>query len=61
VPIGPTPSPANDTYLALEHYKYGVPQHKRYAPELHVLTCNPTTINGADTWSGRDLATLVEG
>jgi len=59
--IGLAANPANDTYLALEHYKYGVPNTNVTLPNSTCSTCNPPTINGADTWSGRDLATLVEG
>jgi len=59
--IGPTPNPLNDTYLALQHYKYGVPNTDVTLPSSTCAYCVPTTINGADTWSGRDLATLVEG
>jgi hypothetical protein len=59
--IGPAPNPANDVYLALQHYKYGVPNTDVTLPSSTCSTCVPTTVNGADTWSGRDLATLVEG
>jgi hypothetical protein len=59
--IGPAPNPVNDVYLALQHYKYGVPNTDVTLPNSTCSTCAPTTVNGADTWSARDLATLVEG
>ena len=39
--IGPAPNPANDKQLALEHYKYGVPNTNVTLPELDVPTCTP--------------------
>jgi hypothetical protein len=59
--IGPVPNPANDTYLALQHYKYGVPNTDVTLPRLDCPSCTPTNPPPADSWSGRDLATLVEG
>jgi len=38
-----------------------VPNTNVTLPNSTCSTCNPTTITTADTWSGRDLATLVEG
>jgi hypothetical protein len=59
--IGPAPNPANNHYLALEHYKYGVPNTNVTLPNSTCSTCTPSTVNGADTWSGQDLAKLVAG
>jgi len=59
--IGPEPNAANDSYLALQHYKWGVPNTNVTLPTLTCSTCNPTNPPPADSWSGRDLAELVEG
>jgi hypothetical protein len=59
--LGPAPLPANMHYLALQHYKYGVPNTNVTLPNSICATCTPTVVNGADTWSGQDLAKLVAG
>lgn len=59
--IGPAPNPANNHWLALEHYKYGVPNTNVTLPSSTCSTCTPSTVNGADTWSSQDLAKLVAG
>ena len=59
--IGPEPNPENFRELALEHYKWGVPNTNVTLPTSECATCNPTTVNPADTWSGQDLAKLVAG
>src|SRR4051812_15022749 len=59
--IGPAPNPANNHWLALEHYKYGLPNTNVTLPSSTCSTCSPTTVNGADTWSSQDLAKLVAG
>lgn len=59
--IGPAPNPVNNRQLALEHYKWGVPNTNVTLPNSTCSTCAPTTVNGADTWSGQDLAKLVAG
>jgi hypothetical protein len=59
--IGPAPNPANNHWLALEHYKYGLPNTNVTLPSSTCSTCTPSTINGADTWSSQDLAKLVAG
>jgi hypothetical protein len=59
--IGPAPNPANNTYLAMEFYKWGVPNTENTLPTSTCASCNPTTINAADTWSSRSLAELVAG
>ena len=57
--IGPAPNPANNRQLALEHYKWRVPDFNNTLPTSQCSTCTPTTVNGANTWSGQDLAKLV--
>jgi hypothetical protein len=59
--IGPTPNPANNRQLALEHYKWGLPNTNATLPTSTCATCTPSTVNPADTWSGQDLAKLVAG
>lgn len=59
--IGPEPNPENFRQLALEHYKWGVPNTNVTLPTSTCETCTPTTVNPADTWSGQDLAKLVTG
>ncbi len=59
--IGPAPLPANNRALALEHYKWGVPNTNVTLPTSTCATCTPSTVNPADTWSGQDLAKLVAG
>jgi hypothetical protein len=59
--IGPEPNPDNNRQLALEHYKWGVPNTNVTLPTSECAICNPTTVNPADTWSGQDLAELVAG
>jgi hypothetical protein len=51
--IGPAPNPANNHWLALEHYKYGVPNTNVTLPTSTCATCTPSTapIPGpARTW-----------
>jgi hypothetical protein len=59
--IGPAPNPANNTQLAMEFYKWGVPNAENTLPTSTCPACTNTTVNPADTWSGRDLAELVAG
>jgi hypothetical protein len=59
--IGPAPDPANNRALALAHYNWGVPNTNVTLPNSTCESCDPTTVNGADTWSGRGLAKLVAG
>src|ERR1700688_3665836 len=57
--IGPAPSgPNND--LALEYYKQLVPNAEVTLPDSVCPTCDPKEISPANTWTPRDLATLVE-
>ncbi len=53
--------PLNDRYLALQAYKFNVPNTESTLPGSVCASCNPTTLNATNTWSPRALATLVEG
>jgi hypothetical protein len=59
--IGPAPNPANHRQLALEHYKWGVPNTNTTLPGSTCATCVPQNIGADVTWSGQDLAKLVAG
>ena len=59
--LGPAPNPANNRQLALEHYKWGVPNTNVTLPTSTCPSCSNPTVNGADTWSGQGLAKLVAG
>src|SRR6185437_16076711 len=58
--IGPAPNTVNNTYLALNTYKYLVPNTEATLPGSFCPTCIPTTIAGNATWTPRGLAELVE-
>ena len=58
--IGPAPNPANNTYLALNAYKWHVASTEVTLPTSICATCVPTTLAAADTWTPRALAELVE-
>ena len=53
--------PLNDRYLALDAYKFNVPNTESTLPGLECPTCNPTTLNSTNTWTPKALAELVEG
>jgi hypothetical protein len=53
--------PQNDRYLALQAYKFNVPNTEATLPGSICPTCVPTTVSAANTWTPRALATLVEG
>lgn len=58
--IGPAPNPANAKQLALEHYKWGVPNTNSTLPGSVCTECSPNqNLAGDVTWSGQDLAKLV--
>jgi pimeloyl-ACP methyl ester carboxylesterase len=57
--IGPAANPANNKQLALEHYKWGVPNTNTTLPGSFCAGCTPQNIAGDVTWSGQDLAKLV--
>ncbi len=58
--IGPAPNPANNDYLALNAYKWLVPNAETTLPTSFCATCTPTTVAANDTWTPRALAELVE-
>ena len=53
--------PLNDRYLALQAYKFNVPNTEATLPGSICPSCVPTTLAAVNTWTPRDLATLVEG
>jgi hypothetical protein len=53
--------PLNDRYLALQAYKFNVPNTEATLPGSICPSCVPTTVSAANTWTPRALATLVEG
>jgi hypothetical protein len=53
--------PLNDRYLALQAYKFNVPNTEATLPGSICPSCVPTTLAASNTWTPRDLATLVEG
>ena len=58
--IGTAPNPINNKYLALNGYKYTVPQMDSLLPSSVCNTCVPTSVSPLNTWSGRALAELIE-
>jgi hypothetical protein len=58
--IGAAPNPANNTYLALNTYKWLVPNAETTLPGSVCAACTPMTISPADTWSPLALAELLE-
>jgi hypothetical protein len=58
--IGPAPLAANNAYLALNSYKWLVPNAESTLPGSTCATCVPTTIAPSDTWSPLALAELLE-
>ena len=53
--------PLNDRYLALDAYKFNVPNTESTLPGSECPSCNPTTLNATNTWTPKALAELVEG
>jgi hypothetical protein len=53
--------PLNDRYLALQAYKFNVPNTEATLPGSVCHSCVPTTLNATNTWTPRALAQLVEG
>jgi len=53
--------PMNDRYLALQAYKFNVPNTESTLPGSTCPGCLPTTVNSVNTWTPRALAELVEG
>jgi hypothetical protein len=58
--IGPAPNPANNTYLALNAYKWHVPSMEVLFPSSFCPTCVPTTVAPANTWTPLALVELLE-
>ena len=58
--IGPAPNPVNNSYLALNTYKWVVPNSETTLPTSFCGTCTPQTLAPNDTWTPRALAELVE-
>jgi len=58
--IGPAPNPVNNTYLALNTYKWLVPNSETTLPTSFCGTCTPTTVAAQDTWTPLALAELLE-
>ena len=59
--LGPTPNPANWTYLALQSFKQLVPNTEATLPTSFCAACVPSTVAPSNTWSPRALADLLEG
>jgi hypothetical protein len=57
--IGPAPE-GPDQYYALNYYKQLVPNAEVTLPRSVCPTCVPDTLIAANTWTPRNLATLVE-
>jgi len=53
--------PLNDRYLALDAYKFNVPNAESTLPGSTCQACNPTTLNATNTWTPKALAELVVG
>jgi hypothetical protein len=53
--------PLNDRYLALDAYKFNVPNTESSLPGSTCPSCNPTTLNATNTWTPKALAELVVG
>jgi len=53
--------PLNDRYLALDAYKFNVPNTESSLPGSNCPSCVPTTLNATNTWTPKALAELVVG
>ena len=53
--------PQNDFYLALEAYKFNVPNTESTLPGSICPTCVPQELNSTNTWTPKALAELVVG
>jgi len=51
----------NASYLALDAYKFDLPNTENFLPASTCPTCTPTAVNATNTWSPKALAELVEG
>lgn len=52
--------PLNDRYVALDAYKFDVPNGETTLPASTCTSCTPTAVNSANTWTPKALAELVE-
>jgi hypothetical protein len=53
--------PQNDRYLALEAYKFDLPNTESTLPASTCPGCTPTAVASSNTWTPKALAELVEG
>src|SRR5262249_7632135 len=53
--------PLNDRYLALDAYKFNVPNTESSLPCSNCPSCVPTALNATNTWTPKALAELVVG
>jgi hypothetical protein len=53
--------PLNDRYLALDAYKFNVPNAESTLPGSNCPSCVPTTLNSTNTWTPKALAEMVVG
>jgi len=53
--------PENDRYLALDAYKFNVPNTESSLPSSNCPSCVPTLLNATNTWTPKALAELVVG
>jgi hypothetical protein len=53
--------PLNDRYLALDAYKFNVPNTESSLPGSNCPSCNPNALNATNTWTPKALAELVVG
>jgi len=51
----------NASYLALEAYKFDLPNTENFLPASNCPTCTPSAVNATNTWTPKALAELVEG
>jgi len=58
--LGPAPLAANNTYLALNTYKWLVPNAETTLPSSTCGTCTPSSVPAQDTWTPLALAELLE-
>ena len=52
---------ANRSYLALDAYKFDLPNTENFLPGSTCPTCSTPALNPTNTWTPRALAELVEG
>ena len=53
--------PRTDRYLALDAYKFNVPNTENFLPGSTCPTCSNPDLNPTNTWTPKALAELVEG